>query len=386
LVLEWSAGAFADLIGYGPAEIEALGGWIALVEPADLRLVQRRAQRLLAGEEAAAEYRIRTRSGGQCWLRDLGRPQWDDTHELVVGILCVAQDITEQRGSAERLLAEQRARGSLIGLLDGLVCEIDRDGVVQDVGGALQGECCDRLRNGAGRRLRELMSPDVTDAWQRQIERVVPGGPPAEFDFADQTDHGEEGYRARVCAVRDGGTLAWIRAQPAISGQSLGSGALDHLDPRVGALLDLQTGPAVLLTPDLAVYDLNTPTEWLTGWRRASAVGRSFVELMALESEQPAMSQDLERALSGTRVTGSEAWLRLPDGQEGRVVWSFTPLLDSGGSIIGLLAQGDTLAPLTDTAPVPVDDELRLKAIMDNVADGIVALDSHGVVVSFTRS
>ena len=111
MVIEWSAGTFAHLIGYSPAEIEALGGWTALVEPADLRLVQRRAQRLLAGEEATAEYRVRTRNGACCWLRDLGHPHWDDAHELVVGVLCVAQDITANRRLEDRLLAEQLEHG-----------------------------------------------------------------------------------------------------------------------------------------------------------------------------------------------------------------------------------------------------------------------------------
>ena len=47
-----------------------------------------------------------------------------------------------------------------------------------------------------------------------------------------------------------------------------------------------------------------------------------FSELMALAREQPTLLQDLERARSGSRVIASETWLRLPDGQEGRLVWN----------------------------------------------------------------
>jgi PAS domain S-box-containing protein len=119
----------------------------------------------------------------------------------------------------------------------------------------------------------------------------------------------------------------------------------------------------LLLAPDLTIREMNQAAEWLTGWQRAAAVGRRFVELIALASEQPAVLQDLERALAGTRITGSEAWLRLPDGQEGRVVWSYTPLRDAADQVIGLLAQGHMLAPLSEIAPVPADDQLRLKAI-----------------------
>jgi PAS domain S-box-containing protein len=183
MVIEWSAGTFAHLIGYSPAEIEALGGWTALVEPADLRLVQRRAQRLLAGEEATAEYRVRTRSGACCWLRDLGHPHWDDAHELVVGVLCVAQDITANRRLEDRLLAEQLERGSLLALIDGFVCEVDPEGVLRDLNGMPQGELGTRLRTGLGRPLREALGLELAETWQRQITRVVPGSSPVSCDF-----------------------------------------------------------------------------------------------------------------------------------------------------------------------------------------------------------
>ena len=157
-------------------------------------------------------------------------------------------------------------------------------------------------------------------------------------------------------------------------------------DARLRALLELQRSAAVLLSPGLAALELNDQAEQLTGWQRAQAIGRPFSELMGLAREQPALLQDLERARSGVRVTGSEAWLRLPDGQEGRLVWSYIPLRGAGGELYGVLAQAAALAPLTDASVGAADDQLRLKAIMDHVADGIVTLDTRGTVVSFSRS
>ncbi|MGH6912306.1 MAG: putative bifunctional diguanylate cyclase/phosphodiesterase, partial [Geminicoccales bacterium] len=156
--------------------------------------------------------------------------------------------------------------------------------------------------------------------------------------------------------------------------------------PELAALLNLQPSAAVLLSPALSVAELNAAAEHLTGWQRAAAVDRPFVELMALASEQSDLAQDLERARQGERVVGSEAWLRLPGGQEGRIVWNYTPLLDAAGGVIAILAQGQALAPLTETAPGAADDQQRLKAIMDHVADGIVALDGRGAIVAFSGS
>ncbi|HEX6113625.1 MAG TPA: PAS domain-containing protein, partial [Geminicoccaceae bacterium] len=333
LTLEWSAGTFGHLIGYSPAEIEALGGWTALVEPADLRIVQRRAQRLLAGEETSAEYRVRTRNGACCWLRDLGHPHWDDAHELVVGVLCVAQDITAHRRLEESLLAEQVERTSLLALIDGFVCEVDPEGVLRDLSGMPQGELGARLRTGVGRPLRETLGLELAETWQRQITRVVPGAPPVSCAFVYPATAGEERYEMLMGAAGDGKALALIRQRATTAREAQEVARLTGPDPRLGALLDLHSGPALLLTTDLTVQDLNSAAEWLTGWQRPAAIGRRFVELIALASEQPAVLQDLKQALGGTRVAGSEVWLRLPDGQEGRVVWSYTPLRDAVGTL-----------------------------------------------------
>jgi len=287
------------------------------------------------------------------------------------------------RSLEERLHAGQRERASLLGLLDGFVCTIDREGVLCELGGTPQGELGERLRAGLGRPLREVLGFDA-GTWQRHMAGVAPDAPPVTFDFACPGSS-EERYEVRMSAAPDGKVLALVRAgdasPPALYEAALPFGA----DPRLGALLDLLAGPALLLSTDFIVQDLNAAAEWLIGWPRATAIGRRFVELIALASEQPAVLQDLRQALGGTRVTGSEVWLRLPDGQEGRVVWSYTPLRDAAGALVGLLAQGDAVAPLGEIAAVAADDQERLKAIMDHVADGIVVLDNHGIVVSFSR-
>ncbi len=386
LVLDWTAGAFERLTGYGAAEVEALGGWTALVEPADLRIVQRRAQRLLAGEPASVEYRIKSRDGTRHWLHDTGWPQWDDERELVVGILCTAEDITERRRLEEQLLAQQLDRKSLIGLTDGLVCELDGNLYLVAASGQASGELALRLQTGVGRPLQDLIGLELAETWHRQIERIVPGWAPVAFTCTYSAGTEEERYEIRLSGGGGGATLALVRP----ASLAVAPGELEELDSRpdarLRALLELQRSAAVVLSPGLAVLELNDQAEQLTGWQRAQAIGRPFSELMGLAREQPALLQDLGRARSGNRVTGSEAWLRLPDGQEGRLVWSYIPLRGAGEELYGVLAQATALAPLTDATSGPADDQLRLKAIMDHVADGIVTLDTRGMIVSFSRS
>jgi PAS domain S-box-containing protein len=184
LVLNWMAGAFERLTGYGVVEIEPLGGWSALVEPADLRLLQRRVQKLLAGEQASAEYRIKSRDGGHRWLRDTGWPQWEQAHELVVEILCAADDITDQRRLEEQLLAVRADRQALIGLADGLVCEIDGDSRLRAVAGNADGDLPTRLQTGIGRPLHDVIGLDLADTWRQHMARTVRGSGPVTIAVA----------------------------------------------------------------------------------------------------------------------------------------------------------------------------------------------------------
>jgi diguanylate cyclase (GGDEF)-like protein/PAS domain S-box-containing protein len=382
LALEWCAGAFERMSGYKPSEIEGMGGFSAVVESADLRIVQTRAQRWFTGSDTSVEYRIRARDGRLCWLQEVGRPQWDAQRELVVGVLCVARDVSKMRSTEQSLQAKEDDWRALARLSGDLVCVLDDEGRLLDAAGTPQGDLGGQLRAGIGRPLREILGEEAASAWRMHMAHAVPGSPGIGFELPWSGSSSEEIYRIRLAAAAGGATLALVRLNSVARPPEV------QPEPRVEvrALLDLQTSAAVLLTPELTVADLNATAEHLTGWERSGALGRPFVELMAVASEQPDMARDLQRAALGGPVAGSEAWLRLPSGQEGRIVWNYLPLKDGAGRILGVLAEGHSVAPLSDSAGAPIHDRVRLKAIMDHGADGIIAIDGRGAIVSLSRS
>lgn len=114
LALEWVTQAFTTITGFTPKEVEARGGWIALICPEDVPLTQERGARLLAGEPDVSEFRILTKYGEVRWLRDHGYPEWDAAAGRVVRIVGAAQDVTVRK------LAEQEL-GRYSNELEGLV-------------------------------------------------------------------------------------------------------------------------------------------------------------------------------------------------------------------------------------------------------------------------
>ena len=119
----WIAGAFAEITGYDPEEFRAQGGWRSIFFADDLPIAISRQQRLMSGQDDISEFRVVTKSGDICWLRDYGRPIWDEQQQRVTHIYGAAQNITQQKAMEVALrdsehkyrsLAENTADGLLI--------------------------------------------------------------------------------------------------------------------------------------------------------------------------------------------------------------------------------------------------------------------------------
>ena len=109
LVLEWITAAFSSISGFTPEELEARGSWGSLAAPEDMPIVREHWARLAAGQPDTSEFRILTKSGETRWLRNHGRPVWDEAQGRVVRLYGAGQDITERK-RLEELVRERVLR------------------------------------------------------------------------------------------------------------------------------------------------------------------------------------------------------------------------------------------------------------------------------------
>lgn len=108
LVPEWVTEAFTRITGFTPEERLAHGGWESLTHPQDRYIAFQHMQVHLCGQPDVAEFRIITQSGEVRWLRDYGRPVWDEAQSRVVRIYGAAQDITERKRMEQFMLRTER--------------------------------------------------------------------------------------------------------------------------------------------------------------------------------------------------------------------------------------------------------------------------------------
>ncbi|MEM6429258.1 MAG: diguanylate cyclase [Deinococcota bacterium] len=116
---DWSSGlGEVKLTGYKTQEIDALGGWPAIVHPDDTAKVNYLSHPSRR-ERVVVEYRIISKSGSIKWVRDFSRAVFDASGAMIIALYGANQDITEHKVAAralesakselERALAENNA-------------------------------------------------------------------------------------------------------------------------------------------------------------------------------------------------------------------------------------------------------------------------------------
>ena len=109
LALEWTTKTCEQATGYNLQEIIQYGRWRDLIHPDDLPSLAYHLQTRLAGRSSVVELRVATADGRYLWIRDRGRPVWDDHERRVIRIYGAAQDITAYK-QAEQALRESEER------------------------------------------------------------------------------------------------------------------------------------------------------------------------------------------------------------------------------------------------------------------------------------
>jgi two-component system sensor kinase FixL len=169
VVVEWVAGAFTRITGYTPEEAEAAGGGITIVHPDDLPIAFRRIQTLVSGQSDTSEFRIITKSGDVRWVRETGRPVWDEARGRL-RILGAARDITERKQAEAEARQHQAELAHLL-----------RVGTIGEMAAGLAHEINQPLSaivsyaKGCARRMRASRepSPELLDAMEQIAAQAV---------------------------------------------------------------------------------------------------------------------------------------------------------------------------------------------------------------------
>jgi PAS domain S-box-containing protein len=99
--LEWVTDP--EIMGWKTEELRQGKGFMEIVYPTDLAEYREHTACWLSGRESVREFRVVSKTGEVCWIRDSRRPVWSQEAERVIRVYGAITDITEQKQAEESL-------------------------------------------------------------------------------------------------------------------------------------------------------------------------------------------------------------------------------------------------------------------------------------------
>jgi two-component system, LuxR family, sensor kinase FixL len=153
----------------------------------------------------------------------------------------------------------------------------------------------------------------------------------------------------------------------------------------LAAIVESSEDAIVSKTLDGVVTSWNQAAERIFGYTATEMIGQSIAILAApgIADEMPRILDTIRR---GERVQHYETERRRKNGRIIQVALTVSPIRDEAGRIIGA---SKIARDITDTKRADAafsEGEALLRSILDTVPDGMVVIDEHGIVRSFSAA
>jgi diguanylate cyclase (GGDEF)-like protein/PAS domain S-box-containing protein len=365
-----------ELTGYEPEELEAMGGFFALVAPSDAPELHRRNQRLLAGQGGSVRYRLRRKSGELRWVQDTARVERDPEGELVDRVVGTLEDVAESWADTLPPAMLERQAAILRELLGASLLLLDLNGRLHWADARLPEPLGDRLHQQVGQSLGGLLPARPLGAWLDWLDEAASAEAPLRCRLPWPAGPGEVLLDACLVAVTD--HLVQVVLWPPAAGGALAAG-----DRPFQTLLDGLREPLLVVGPDLRIRQANGAFERLIGRPCGELVGHALPERLAAAGARERLAEALARAFAGGHEGESRVALACSlRGGERELELRLVPLGDGAGAealLVEAQRSGDKAVP-------PSNGESWLNAVLNNVTDGIVLVDPEGCVTWLSRS
>lgn len=409
MTMEWVTDAFRRITGYTFEDVHSANSVTTLIHPDDHLLAMERTQRLFNNQPDVSEFRIITRSGDVCWLRDHAQPVWDSTKNRVVRIYGAAQDITERvraeealRESEEKFRSffEQSWDGSTLVDSTGLVVEwnrgveritgLKRDEVVGQPGWDVQYKLVPNERKDPT--ILERLKEFTLDVFKRGISSE-----PRESigQIVQRPDGTRRTVHSLVFPIQTGSGILFGSIIRDVTEQIEAEEALRESEARYRTLVE--TSPSAVLLTDLdgTIRFCNRQAAQLFGYSRVEDLyGKNDKDLVAADQHIPDPLAYMQQFLHSGKLRNIEYTMCRQDGSQFPAEINSSVVTDEQGFSSALIIVVKDISErkqaeqsLTDAyneLKIINDDLSRsrnlLRLIFNGLDDGLLLLDTSDTV------
>jgi two-component system, LuxR family, sensor kinase FixL len=151
------------------------------------------------------------------------------------------------------------------------------------------------------------------------------------------------------------------------------------------AVVESSEDAIVSKTLDGIVTSWNKAAERIFGYTAGEMVGRP-IALLAPPGRADEIEGILGRIKEGERVEHYETERRRKDGQIIEVALTVSPIRDRAGQIVGASKIARDITETKLAAAALLEREAHLRSILETVPDGMVVIDEHGIIQSFSAT
>jgi PAS domain S-box-containing protein len=373
-----------ELIGYSKQEIVGKPfEKLLTLDPKDLPRLKEQYEKLSQGLEVEPyDLEIIRKDGKRRWINVTNSLLMRD--DVVVGFQIISRDVTERKRAEEALA---KAEGEKETILDSLVEHVVHEDMEMKILWANRAAC-----ESVNLAREELIGHHCYEIWPKRSElcpdcpvvKAIETGQPQEVE--KKTPDGRAWF-IRGYPVRDekGDIVGGVEVTLDITERKRAEEALRESEARHRLHFENVSDVIYSINPELKLIDISPSVERVLGYKPEELIGRPFQELNVLAPAylEQAFS-DAMRVLGGERITAAVYQFIARDGTEKWGEVSGAPLVRDG-QVVSVISVARDITARKRAEEALRESEEELRAIFDNVGDGIALIDVTGRVLRVNR-
>lgn len=378
--LDWVMGAFEKITGYTLDEYKKIGGWYAVVHPADREKDLNDFKKLLNNEKVVSVVRTIHKNGNIVWTRSYARPIWDEDKNKLIGIYGGSQDVTEQKLAEEELRkSELHFRSVWESAASGMRLT-DEKGIIISVNNAF----CELV----GKPKEELVGFKLSAIYASQHRNKVENEYLERFKTRAVKEFVENEF------ILWNETIYWFRVvnsfiESEIEKPLLLSVFTDITEQKISEreikklsqAVEQSAGAIVITDVKGYIEYVNKKFEEVTGYSFEEVKGKSTRILKSGLTNLEEYKKMWDTINAGNEWRGIFHNKR----KDGSLYWEATtisPMKNSAGKITNFLAIKDDITQDKIKEDQLMKSELHFRSIWENSLDGMRLTDENGIIVS----